>query len=264
MAPRAPNTATAAEEVFENYMTTTAGRAVVHDRNWYETSATGLRRRLGEWAPRPGDAVLDLGCGVGSLLYLARATNCSSVTGVDLCSGELEVAAKFSGATVHKADVLSFLRQDRASYDWIGCLNILEHMTKDDVLETLRLSAARLKPGGALVAMVPNGLSPMSGSTRYWDFTHLLAFVPNNFRQLAPLCGFAAPEFRECGPVTHGLLSAIRSIAWQGLRLGIRAYRLIETGNASETVYTMDMLVRMPVGSLRDGGGTNGGGEPAS
>jgi hypothetical protein len=94
--------------------------------------------------------------------------------------------------------------------------------------------------------MVPNAISPLSGTARHWDYTHEWAFTPNNFQQLAALSGFADNiEVRECGPVPHGLKSLIRFVLWKVIRLVIGAYLLIEVADAKGGVYTMDMLVRL-------------------
>lgn len=103
-----------------------------------------------------------------------------------------------------------------------------------------------LRPGGTLIAMVPNALSPFGASTRYWDMTHEWAFTPNNFRQLAALTGLSSRvDFRECGPMPHGFTSAVRYALWQAIRGAIASYYMIEVATTRGGVYTMDMLVRL-------------------
>jgi hypothetical protein len=94
--------------------------------------------------------------------------------------------------------------------------------------------------------MVPNALSPFGAMTRHWDITHEWAFTPNNFRQLVALADLDSEiEFRECGPMVHGLVSAARYVLWQAVRLGIAVWFLIEVADTKGGVYTMDMLVRL-------------------
>ena len=238
--------AKATKEITRGYFTTTSGRGGHVDAAHYESSAPGLRRRLGPWLPKPRQHVLDLGCGLGEMLYLCRKLRCAEAVGVNLCQEEIEAARPFVGARFECLDILEFLRRNEERFDWIFALNILEHLDKDTLLEVLELCNTHLRPGGALVAMVPNAISPFGTVTRFWDFTHEWAFTPNNFRQLAPLTGFSGDvEFRECGPVPHGPVSAIRWLLWQSLRLAIFSYFMIEVADSKGGVYTMDMMVRL-------------------
>ncbi len=228
--------------IFENYLETTSGQFRSIDETHYENCAPGLKRRLGDWLPRPDSDVLDLGCGLGELLY-ACEDRAQSLTGVNICSPEIETARNFVDAQFHCADVLDFLRGTNSQFDWIGCMNLLEHLGKDEILEVLALSSERLRPGGVFVAMVPNAISPYSAVTRYWDFTHRIAFTPNNFQQLLPLTKFDKVSFREIGPIPHGLFSAVRWVGWQVARTLIKTRLLIETASLKGRVYSMDMLV---------------------
>jgi SAM-dependent methyltransferase len=233
------------KRVFDAYLTSTSGRGAPIERGYYERVSPGLERRLGGWLPKAGMDVLDLACGLGGFLYMCEHLHCRSLTGVNLCKAEVDVARQFVTASMHHDDLLTFLKQSPESYDWIGCFNILEHLSKDDVLQTLELCAARLRPNGTLIVMVPNALSSFAGTTRYWDITHTLAFVPNNFRQLGPLCGFRSVEFKECGPVPLGIVSTLRSMLWQCVRAVTKLRLLIEVADAKDGIYTMDMLVRL-------------------
>lgn len=238
----------AEQQIIEAYHRTTSSRGGELNEQGLRESAAGLQRRLRGWLPHAGESILDLGSGTGALLYLLHSLGCRSLTGVNLCQEEIDRAQRLVPADFHQADLVQFLRDTEATWDWIGCFNILEHLTKDEVLETLQLCARRLRPGGSVIVMVPNGLSAYSGVTRYWDFTHKLAFVPNNFRQLLPLCGFDAVAFRECGPIPHGPVSTVRYALWQLVRQAIRLRLMIEVADAKDGIYSMDMLVRLTKG----------------
>ena len=236
------------KEVTENYYQTTAGRSYSASTDYYEQAANGLKRRLRPWMPRNPEArCLDLGCGCGETLYLLAREGFKHITGVDLCRDELDQARSYVSGELICANVLDYLQQSQsASFDFICALNILEHLSKDTLLAVLSEIRRVLRPGGALVAMVPNAISPFGGLTRHWDITHEWAFTPNNFKQLATLIGFDGKvEFRECGPVAHGVISTVRYLLWQLIRIGIAGWFLIEVANPKGGIYTMDMLVRM-------------------
>ncbi len=81
--------------------------------------------------------------------------------------------------------------------------------------------------------------------TRYWDFTHQMAFTPSLIQQLTQLTGFGMVEFRECAPIPHGLKSGIRYAAWQCIRQLIKAYLLVEKASSQGGIYTSDMMFRL-------------------
>lgn len=234
------------KEIIAQYFATTSSRSVHVSKDHYESALPGIRRRLGPWCPKPGSRVLDLGCGLGEFLHLCQEIGCKELVGVNLCEEEIKAAQSFVNAEFHCTHILDYLRSNQQVFDSVYAMNILEHLEKDEVLEVLNLVSKRLSPGGALVAMVPNAISPFGSLTRHWDYTHEWAFTPNNFRQLASISGFDPHiDFRECGPVPYALISSVRWLLWQVIRLGIKAYFLIEVADTKGGVYTMDMLVRM-------------------
>lgn len=236
----------ASAEIISDYFRTTSARSGNVSKDYYERALQGIRRRLKGWLPVAGASALDLGCGLGEVLEVLTRCGCRDVTGVNLCQEEVSLARRFVSARIHCQDILEFLQTTERTFDWIGAFNILEHLEKEEILDTIRMCGQHLNPGGVLIIMVPNAISPMSAVTRHWDFTHEWAFTPNNFRQLASISGFSQSiEFRECGPEPHGLVSGMRWIIWQCIRLAIRGYLMVETADAKEGVYTMDMLVRL-------------------
>jgi SAM-dependent methyltransferase len=238
-------------ELTREYFRTTAvrgGRGISATRAYYEGSATQLARYLRLWLPASRNAAcLELACGCGEALYLLEREGFTNVTGVDLCAEELEQARPHVGAQLVCADVLDYLKDCRdRSVDFVLALNFIEHLPKDIMMQVLREVARVLRPGGTMVAMVPNAISPLGGLTRHWDLTHEWAFTPNNFYQLAALSGFASQvEFKEWGPRAHGVVSTIRCLLWQLVRAVIALRLMIEVADTKGGVYTMDMLVRM-------------------
>ena len=236
------------DEIAKLYYRTTSSRGHHRTREHYQLAAALLKRRLGAWIPRAKDSrCLDLACGCGEMLYCLEREGFQNTVGMDICDEEVEEGRLFVRGDLVHSDALEYLHQTASeSFDFISAFNFLEHLPKDTLRDVLIETRRVLRPGGTLVAMVPNAISPFSGITRYWDITHEWAFTPNNFRQLAALTGFdPTVEFRECGPVPHGLVSGIRYLVWQAIRLSIAAWMLVELADRKGGVYTMDMLVRL-------------------
>ncbi len=212
----------------------------------YESQTKGLKRGLGNWLDVRDKTILDLGSGTGELCWLADRMGAANVVGVNLSQDEIDFAKSNVRATFICQDILEYLSQcPTDSVDVIFALNILEHLSKDDLVAVLDHSQRILKAGGHLIAMVPNATSTYGAMTRYWDITHLQAFTPSSVRQLMRLCGFSAAEFREWGPRVHGLVSFFRFLLWQMIRAITFTRLLIETGSGKGGIYTADMLFRL-------------------
>lgn len=231
--------------IVRDYLRTTSGVSLPHAIDCQERTA-GLKRGLGRWLDVKGKKVLDLGCGLGELCWLAASSGVQSIIGVNLSQGEVDYARLHIQATFICQDILDYLPQcESDSVDVIYAMNILEHLTKDDLIRVLDQSRRVLRDGGQLVAMVPNATSTYGAMTRYWDITHVQAFTPSSVQQLMRLSGFSKVEFAEWGPRVHGVISFCRYLLWQFIRLTICLRLMVETGSGKGGIYTADMLFRL-------------------
>jgi SAM-dependent methyltransferase len=239
--------ASAHRRVVADYYRTTSSAGAGRDTTALRSSLIGLRQRLRPWDQLAGLDVIDLGSGLGELCALAKQLGARRATGVNLSTDEIAVALQWVDAEFVCSDVVGFMaRREAASADVIFALNLLEHLDKDGLVSLLESAVRVLRPGGRLVAMVPNAMSPFGGMTRYWDITHQNAFTVSSVRQLSRLVGFGDQvEFRECGPVPHGLVSGARYLMWQGIRAVIAGYLLIELASTKGRIYTADMMFRL-------------------
>ena len=242
--------ASAHDRMVSDYYRTTSAAGSIDSKEGFAESLKGLERRLGRWLDVAGKVVVDLGSGTGQLCALARQSDAKSVVGVNLSEEENEYAGRYVDADFVAIDIGSYLESlAPGSVDRIFALNILEHLDKDKLLRVLEAVYRSLRPGGTLVAMVPNATSPFGGMTRYWDITHHNAFTPSSIRQLTRMAGFGqVAEFRECGPVPHGFVSVARYVLWQALRMLIKGYLKIETASGKGGIYTADMLFMLTKG----------------
>lgn len=190
----------------------------------------------------PEAAVLDLGCGDGALLAVARALGRRRLAGVDR-SPQQARAARDRGLDIRQGELLPTLQTLAAeSLDCVVAFDVLEHLQRPELLPLLDQARRVLRPGGRLIAHVPNGESPFVGMVRYGDLTHELAFTRRSLRQLALAAGFSAVECYEDRPLVRGVASAARYALWRGVRAGLRLYLAAEGQTDSQVILSQNLL----------------------
>jgi len=112
------------------------------------------RRRallLGE--ARPGERVLDLGCGAGRFVAALRDAGADPV-GVEVAEAALERARRNApGADLRLAEPGGGLPLEHRSVDLVWCSEVLEHVA--DTAHLLLEARRVLRPGGRLLVTVP-------------------------------------------------------------------------------------------------------------
>jgi SAM-dependent methyltransferase len=212
----------------------------------YEECARQYWSRWKLWLPEDrAAALLDLGCGYGEWLYFLRQQGYKNAAGVEASAVKVDCAATMGVGNVHHFDAAEFLKQSSNAFDVITAFNVFEHLSKDELLDLIQLIYKALRPGGRVLAITPNGLSPFSGATRYWDFSHEQSFTPASWRQIAASTGFDEVYFEEYGPMAHSLPGMIRTGLWAGIRSLIKFVNYVEVGGTrgEAAVYTADMKI---------------------
>jgi SAM-dependent methyltransferase len=144
---------------------------------------------------RTAAPVLDVGCGRGELLALLREAGIEA-RGID-ADADMVAYARGEELDVEQADLVQYLEglEDR-SLGGIFMGQVVEHLPATALVHALRLAAAKLRPGGLLVAETINPLSPIALRNYFADLTHAQPLVPETLELLARQAGFAQSEIR--------------------------------------------------------------------
>ncbi len=127
---------------------------------------------------RGAEPVLDLGCGRGEFLVLLRQAGIES-RGVDI-DADMVAYARGDGLEVEQAGAVEYLEGvEDGSLGGIFAAQLLEHLPAAVVVRLLELAAAKLRPGGVLVAETINPLSPIALRNYFADLTHAQPLVPD-------------------------------------------------------------------------------------
>nr|WP_246729024.1 class I SAM-dependent methyltransferase [Methylosinus sp. RM1] len=187
--------------------------------------------------------LLDLGCGDGALLRVARDLGVENLEGVDL-SPEMVAKARAVGFSVELEDALTFLAaQPDDSFDVVCAFDVLEHLDHEKLWDVCENVLRILKSGGKFLIHVPNGASPYAGRMRYGDITHERAFTRESMRQVLGTIGFDNVEAEEDEPVARGIVSFMRLRLWRMIRLAAMFRLAVETGALGGYLLTLNIFV---------------------
>jgi ubiquinone/menaquinone biosynthesis C-methylase UbiE len=177
---------------------------------------------------RPGDRLLEVGCGAGALLA-AASQYCPEVVGLEVNRGALRMAERAGEVVCADAEHLPFAD---GAFDAMVAQHLIEHFAAPEPL--LREWRRVLLPGGRLVLLTPNARYP--DPALFFDPDHRLIFSRGHLRQVLREAGFrVARDYtlfpflgsRRLGRVARRLLW-LRRLPWfseRGATIFVRARR---------------------------------------
>lgn len=207
----------------------------------YDHKAKIYSRRFRDVLPSDKQAaILDVACGTGFFLYFLKKDGYTNIKGIDISAEQLEISRKM-GIEVEKADLFEFLAGQPEKFDMIVAFDIIEHLTKDEVMKFLDSIHGALKRGGTVLVGTVNAASPMAARTVFGDFTHETVFTPESLAQVMRVCDFDVKVFAE-KPVPHDFKSAVRAFLWSLYKRLGKLYFTIERGSG-RGMYINDVML---------------------
>jgi 2-polyprenyl-3-methyl-5-hydroxy-6-metoxy-1,4-benzoquinol methylase len=223
------------DRLYEAYASGHAGRGDG------QAIALAYRRDIRPLLPPPSAGpVVDIGCGQGHLVSLLHGDSYDAC-GVDVSPEQVAIAHSCGRDQVSHGDFREILLSRSGQFAAVTATDLLEHLEKDEVLDTFDCIAEALKPGGRFVARVPNAVSPLGGHVRHGDFTHESSFTARSVRQLSAAAGFGQVRVLPCLPVAHSLKSAARAAAWKPVSALYKLALVAETGQLCGHVVTQNL-----------------------
>lgn len=139
--------------------------------------------------------ILVVSCGPGYFVHTLAKNGYTNVLGIDSVETQIEWTKK-KGLNCKQARAFEFLEEAvDGEYDAIFCEQEINHLTKEEIIDFLKLCYQKLAPGGRIVSHALNGANPITGSealAQNWD--HYNTFTEYTFNQMLGHLGFEKTE----------------------------------------------------------------------
>jgi SAM-dependent methyltransferase len=188
-------------------------------------------------------AILDLGSGFGDLLFFLREAGYTGAMGVDISARNADIC-RGRGLKVETGDAMEFLRAQKEGFDVIILYDVLEHHDKEEGLALMEMAAARLKPGGKALIVVPNMGNPFTAARgRYADWTHESGYSQESLSFMLEVAGFKGVRIHSIDHfvLPNPLANLVGRAALSLVYAGLRAMYLLH-GVSSTTIYGKNIL----------------------
>jgi SAM-dependent methyltransferase len=177
----------------------------VHYEKWHKSDSRHINDMLSFYSklldahlPQKKDSrILDVGCGMGFALLLLKRMGYTNIRGLELDESQATQARR-NGLDVDLTnDTAEYLKQASQSFDFVLCMDVIEHVLPKDQIEFVSALRECLAPGGTLLATVPNANSSLASRWRYIDWTHHTSFTESSLEFLLKASGFSSPKILE-------------------------------------------------------------------
>ncbi len=186
--------------------------------------------------------VIDIGCGSGGFVHYLRRAGYSDVRGIDISGEQVSAARSLGIPGVTREDLREHLAANRAVYGAVAARDLIEHFTREEVIDILILVRESLRPGGVLLIQTVNLESPFSLRYRWGDLTHESGFTSYSLEAALLLAGFSRAESFSAPPVfRYSLKSAVRSVLWKGIE-GLWRFALMVESGQGRGIFTANLV----------------------
>ena len=233
--------------LYSNYHTTQSGRASLttakelFDREALQFSQEiiPLLRGVSKEAN-----IFDLGCGSGSLLSALSNAGFTNIAGMDLSEEQVNLAHSLGIDRVVKGNGLEYLENCEKQFDVILGMDIIEHFTKDELVELMQKIRNALKPNGLAIFRTPNLDSPMATVFANGDFTHENYLNASSAQQVLLAVGFSTvevlPSFMRVTPIWK---EWVRSFLYRCMVFRLKLQLFATARSTRNIVFTPNMLI---------------------
>ena len=203
------------DTIYNNYFSTQVNKLKIDHAAMLIQQSHHNHRELIHILPSNKDAkIVDLGCGFGTFVKPAIDAGYKNVSGYDISQEQIKVAHQLGIKNVHCIDIDSFFAKNEKVDVLVG-LDIIEHFTKDELMDFLTKAKKCLNPGGKIILRTTNMDAPHTSLFAYGDISHETFLNKSSALQVMSSIGFSDTQvygglIRNQNP----FLELVRKIGW--------------------------------------------------
>lgn len=193
--------------------------------------------------------ILDIGCGFGQDLLALKKLGYKNISGIDLSADATNFCLGKKMKVEQINDIREYARSKSRKFDFIFMSHVLEHIKKEDIIDTLFcIRKDLLNPEGKLFIVVPNAQSNTGCYWAYEDFTHATLFTAGSLLYVLRAAGFNTTSFIDPLGIngSNPVVQAVKRLLLGLYKLNYEFWNRI-TGSSwhrqSPNIFTFDIKV---------------------
>lgn len=236
------------ELLYNDYFNSQSGRTFHLDiEKKLSTDSNILSREILPLIPSDkNSALLDMGCGFGSLIYTLKKKGYTNLKGIDLSEGQVKVAHELGLTEIELQDLLPYLKNNKNTFDVITGIDIIEHFSKDELVEVLTCVKDALKPNGTAIFRTPNLDAPFATLFSNGDFTHENYINYSSANQLMLSMGFKNIQVLNSIMETQGFFKELfRKLTWAVMKTFIKLLIFSTARTTNAMVFSTNLIIKV-------------------
>ncbi len=210
--------------------------------NGFKKSARIYLSYYGDVLPKEKNVlILDIGCGTGQFLYFLDEQGYSNYYGIDASEEQIDFCRKNVTKKVGLADIFEYLKDKKETFDVVSANDVIEHIPKQRLVETLALIHGALRKDGVFLMKVPNMSNPFNLLNRYMDITHEIGFTEYSICEVLDGVGFSSVAIRNASYPVVSLKSLLRRISEVSVHAALKFLYLAQ-GNIMPKVLSTNVI----------------------
>lgn len=190
--------------------------------------------------------ILDIGCGYGNLIQLITNAGYKNVSGIDIEKDALDFCRKNHMNVEEIESITDYAKKTSKKFDFAIMTHVIEHIKKDQIIETLVAIRSVLKENGVLYLTTPNAQARTGCYWAYEDFTHEFIFTSGSLFYVLKAAGFKDIKFIDQDGLENSKFKLFKKILLNLYKFNDKFWNKITGGAyhpASPKIYTWELKV---------------------